>query len=431
MTQLSEIINVQISRDTRVVSRQGFGIGLFMAASAAAFGSEVARSYSSLKAVAEDFATNTGAYKFAQKYFGGRLKPTSLVIGKRTAKIAQVVTITPTAVNSTSYTVTVDGVDYVFVSDASATASEIVAGLLAAINADSNAVVTASGTVTLIITADVAGQGFSHSVGANLAEVVTTANNGVVEDIILVDAVNSDWYAAALESRSNDDIYALAADMEARPAKKFFACNESTDITGNVALNLAATLKLRGYFNTLLLWSDDQENFPEGALMAEVLPRTPGSYTAAYKPLTGNLPSKLTGTQETNLKNNNTNYYATIAGNNVLLGEGKVCGGEYFDIMHFVDWLQVNAQADLFEILVNAAKVPYTDGGIAILEGKLRGRLQEGVTNGGLNDFEVEAIKRADVSVNDRATRKYNGLSFTGGLAGAIHFATVTGNVTP
>ena len=432
MTQLTEIINVQISRDTRVVSRQGFGIGLFMAATApAAYGSDKVRSYTSLKAVAEDWATSSAAYKFAQKYFGGRLKPTTLLIGIRSTKIAQIITVTPTAVNSATYSVTIDGVDYEFIADASATDAEIVTGLIAAINADADCVVTASGTTTLILTADVAGNGFSYSVGANLAAAVTAANNGVVEDINVVDAVNSDWYVVGLESRNANDILNLAADVEARAAKKFFACTEDSAVTAATALNVAVLLKDRGYFNTLLLWSDDQENFPEAALMAEVLPRTPGSYTAAYKPLTGNLPSKLSGTQETNLKNQNANFYATVAGTNVLLGEGKVCGGEYFDIMHFVDWLQVNSQADLFETLVNSDKIPYTNNGIAILEGKLRARLKEGVENGGLNDFAVEALKRDEVPTNDRAQRKYNGLSFTGGLAGAIHFANVTGNVTP
>ncbi len=430
MTQLSEIVNVQISRDTRVVSRQGFGIGLVLAENITTFGSDLVRSYSSLSAVAEDFLTSDAAYKFAQKYFGGRLKPTRLLIGKRTTKVAQVVTVTPTAVNTFTYVVTINGVEFQFISDADATVSEIVAGLIASINGGSEPV-TASGTTTLILTSDVAGNSFSYILGANLAGVLTTPSNGVVEDLQAVDAVNSEWYVVGLTSRNAEDIKNLAADVEAREAKKFFACSEDSDILTSVTTDVFSILKARGFFNTLPLWSDDQENYPEAALMAETITRTPGSYTAAYKPLTGNLPSKLSGTQETNLKFKNANYYVTVAGNNVLLGEGKVSGGEYFDVMHFVDWLKVNAQADLFGNLINTAKIPYTDGGIAILEGTLRARLQEGIANGGLNSFEVIALKRSEVPVNDRATRRYNGLSFTGQLAGAIHFVTVTGNVTP
>lgn len=430
MTQLSEIVNVQISRDTRVVSRQGFGIGLVLAEGISTFGPDLVRSYSSLAAVAEDFLTSDAAYKFAQKYFGGRLKPVTLLIGKRTTKVAQVVTMTPTVVNSFTYVVTINGVEFQFISDASATDAEIVAGLIAAINAGSEPV-TASGTTTLILTADVPGTAFAYIAGTNLSGVLTTPNNGVVEDLQVVDAVNSEWYVVALTSRNDADILNLAADVEAREAKKFFACSEDTAILASTQTDAFALLKARGYFNTLGLWSDDQENYPEASLMAETVTRTPGSYTAAYKPLTGNLPSKLTGTQETNLKGKNANYYVTIAGNNVLLGEGKVAGGEYFDVMHFVDWLKVNAQADLFGNLINVAKIPYTDGGIAILEGTLRARLQEGVAVGGLASFTVTALKRSEVPTNDRAQRKYNGLSFSGQLAGAIHFVTVTGNVTP
>lgn len=89
---------------------------------------------------------------------------------------AQVTTITPTAVNSTVYNLAINGRAYAITSDGSATATEISAAFIALINADTDVGVTASGTSTLVLTANVAGVPFSVSLGANLAAAATTAN---------------------------------------------------------------------------------------------------------------------------------------------------------------------------------------------------------------------------------------------------------------
>lgn len=101
--------------------------------------------------------------------------------------VAQVDTVTPTVVNNTTYTVTVNGTPVSYVSDATATLAEITAGLTAAINANSalNSLVTAVDTTTTVtITAKVAGAAFTATVGASLATATTTANVGsLVNDL--------------------------------------------------------------------------------------------------------------------------------------------------------------------------------------------------------------------------------------------------------
>lgn len=89
---------------------------------------------------------------------------------------AQVTTITPTAVNDATYFVAINGKGFSFTADGSATAAEIVTGLTALINADTDLPVTASGSSTLILTADTAGVPFLVSLGANLSAAATTAN---------------------------------------------------------------------------------------------------------------------------------------------------------------------------------------------------------------------------------------------------------------
>lgn len=89
---------------------------------------------------------------------------------------AQVTTMTPTAVNSTEYQLVVDGHFYGYTSDSSATATEIVTALTAAIVADAGATVTPTGTATLILTAKTAGVPFVAQGDANMAFAATTAN---------------------------------------------------------------------------------------------------------------------------------------------------------------------------------------------------------------------------------------------------------------
>lgn len=91
---------------------------------------------------------------------------------------AQVVTVTPdvSLVAVQNFIQTVNGTPYNFLSDATPTAAEVVTGLKLLINADFGAVVTATGTTTLILTADVPGTPFTHAESANLNAVLSVLN---------------------------------------------------------------------------------------------------------------------------------------------------------------------------------------------------------------------------------------------------------------
>jgi len=98
---------------------------------------------------------------------------------------AQVDTLTPTAVNSTAYFVTVKDANgertYTYTSDGSATAAEIVTGFTAQMTNDVG--VTPSGTTTLILTAKSAGVGFTTYADSNMAIAHTTANAQTAEKV--------------------------------------------------------------------------------------------------------------------------------------------------------------------------------------------------------------------------------------------------------
>lgn len=99
-----------------------------------------------------------------------------------------VVTLTPAVANSTIYSVVVIvagvTVSKAITSDGSATAAEIVAALVSALNTDLPAnSVLASGTDTLVLTSEVPGQDFVVVPGPTLTAVVTTQGTRI-EDVL-------------------------------------------------------------------------------------------------------------------------------------------------------------------------------------------------------------------------------------------------------
>lgn len=99
-------------------------------------------------------------------------------------EVAQVTTGTPTAANSTAYTLTVNGKNITFTSDSSATVAEITAGLVTAWNAsvepEFEEVTAADATTTFTLTADTPGKPFTvTSTGAGtISLAATTASSG-------------------------------------------------------------------------------------------------------------------------------------------------------------------------------------------------------------------------------------------------------------
>lgn len=116
-----------------------------------------------------------------------------------TGAVAQVTTYTPSAGTAASYQVSINDKTFEYLGDGSDTAAEVVTALTALINADADLPVTASGSSTLILTADVAGVPFTTASTANMSAAATTAN--VSEAALLPGAYWLDTAAAGTFAR--------------------------------------------------------------------------------------------------------------------------------------------------------------------------------------------------------------------------------------
>jgi hypothetical protein len=425
MTLLDRIVSVSITRSGVNLTQQGFGTPLILAASPAEAG---VVGYGDLDEMVDaGYATSHIAYKLAERIWQQDPRLPEIKVAQLTAEVAQVDTLTPTVANNFEYTVTINGVEFSFTSDADATAAEIVAGLIAAINAGTEPV-TASGSTTLILTADDTGVGFTVDEGPNMAIAHTTPNNGAAEDIAAARDIDDDWYFLLLGSVSDSHVKSAAAYIETIN-KLFLFRNADSDVKTSATDDLASELKALNYDRTAFCYSDDLTNYLDAAMVGKCGPLDPGSETWANKNLVGATADSFTSAELDYLDDKNVNFYITIAGLSVTQN-GKCVSGEYIDVIRFIDWLQARIQEGVFSDIASAKKIPYTDAGIAVVEARLRAVLQSGVRAGGLVSYEVTVPAAADISDQDKADRNLTGVSFTGQLAGAVHKTTITGTVT-
>ena len=443
---LSDIANVTISLQTGGLSQTGFGTGMILGYSMTGW-VERSRTYSSIAGVAADFAATTPEYKAANAYFSQTPHPEQLVIGRGTLKPSMVFKLTVASVlNSQKYSVNLNGTQFDYTSDGTATNDEIILGLQTAITAAATAagftaaVAGVAPATYLTVTGAAAGNWCSFFVTdpGLLTLLQTTTNPGVATDLDAIVVENDDWYALLTLFNSSACVLAAAAWSESK--LKIYAAqvtdSEIATVAESIATDIADALKTAAYFRTLAMYHPENGQFVDAAFLGRLLPYQPGSETWRGKTLAGisamgfTPPYKMTETWRTNIKAKRCNYYYVFANRNIT-AEGVVASGEWIDTIRGRDWLQVRLQEDVALAVLNSAKVPYTDPGIAKLDNAIRGRLQIAVEVGFLAPgFTVVVPTAASQAPADRAARILRGYSFNAQIAGAIHLFNITGGLT-
>lgn len=438
---LEDIISVSITAQTTTVSRLGFGTPLI--ARAHNVFASVVREYRSLTAMTDDgWSATDPAVRIATKIASQNPKPNAWKVGKRASAFTQSVqlevlnttegyeyefdVVSPDTTTITSITHTNGPAETVI------TIAAALASLLSAI-ADLTTTDNLDGTIDL--DADNAGELFDF-VGFDEPDNFTIKDNttdpGIAADLSAIETVDPDgWYALILDSNSEAEILAAAAWIEAR--KKIFLCNTTdTEVVDNtVTDDVMSDLQSNSYARTAILYSQARLlNWSGAAWAGNRLPADPGSSTWAFKTLAAvTVDGNLTGGQVAVVESKGGNVYRTIAGVNVTTF-GITASGEYIDVTRFIDWLDARIKERIFSVLVNNAKIPYTDLGVDLMRGQVLAQLQQGIAVGGLAADPapvVTAPKVADIDPADKAARILPDIFFQATLAGAIHQLVISG----
>lgn len=437
---LSEIVNVTITKDSAVPTRPGFGTAL-IAGYHTAFPNRVNEYTELAELVTEGFAVTDPVYLAAQALLSQENRPTSFKVGRLANAPTQTVVITVTEKNTTKYTVTINGTAFDFTSDANATADEITAGLETAINGGSEPV-TATDNMddTLTIAADVAGAMFTLELDDDAKEGLmarkdTTTDPGLAADLSAIDAEDDNWYGlVVVDAQSKAMITAAAAWAQAR-IKLYGAQTADTEVqSGAVSDDVMSTLAAATYTRTYILFHDKPHQYAEAAWMGLMFTKDPGSATWAHKTLSGVSTVKLSATARTQIQTKKGNDYTSVAG----LGDtryGITAGGEgeWIDTTRGTDWIRSELKTDLFALLKNNDKVPYTAGGLDMVASVVRGVIQRAIAAGFLANSPAATVTVpaiGDVSAPDKAARIVRDVNFTAPLAGAVHKLIVSGKLS-
>lgn len=219
----------------------------------------------------------------------------------------------------------------------------------------------------------------------------------------------NDWYFVLLDTGVVADYKAISDVVEANALKMAaHMVDDPADYT---------TLKAEGYDRTIVFYHDVLSEFPHAALIGAVGSKPVGSVTWKFKTLKFVKPQDLSPTEVNDVHTNGAIAYVNKAGIDQT-SEGLVVSGEFIDVIHGKDWVKLNIEQQVQYLLSTSDKIPYTDAGIALIEGAVKTVLEIAGQNGiiatdgnGNYMYSINALGRNEVLASDRAARKYNGLS--------------------
>lgn len=456
---LSDFVTVTITTVSTVLARAGFGVPLILSPNMSTTARTVeCTSLEEVDAVA-GIGTDSPEYRMATALFSQARKPTKVILGRLANKptlsyTIKIPTLPSTGVaNLTAYTFQVTAPNSLIeqsvttTSDSDATNAEIIDALKTYFDGLGISGITSSTSGSgdarvLILTASATGTIFDVNTTPAMRGLLWVTPNcvdaGFAADLAAIRAENDTWYAVLNPWSAGAYAIAVATAIEAISDSKkiFIARTNDTEavqlVKGGSSAGLLDSLSDSLRVRTAAFWSNSFYSFIDAAICGLLLPTDPGSETWALKTLSGVTVDSLTPAQRANVLSYSANVYTSTAGVSIT-DPGKVSSGTYIDIVRGRDWLETRLAEDVFELLASLIKVPFTDAGIALVEGTVRGTLKEGVAVGLLADdpaFTVSVPRAAAVSSQNKANRILPDVKFTATLAGAVQKVQISGTIS-
>lgn len=449
MPTLTEIVKVTITKDTRSISRVGFGTAVIVGVENNVFNRQETFT-DPASAKLKITGTNTLEEAMVNDIFAQTPSVTKILLGA--VRADRKITFTGTMTAGT-VKVTVNGRDFsqVFTTDNDTT----LAALLVLIEADADVDATSAYAANVMDLVPVTAKNIgvvvdvSAATGLTAAVITSTTKSEAFDDAL--DAIlleNKDFFGVVIASRDES----VGGDQQktadwAETNKKFFVAGSAdADIVDKTLVadttSIAAYAKTNALERTMVIYSSKAATEGiDAAVFGKILPLDPGTYTVAFKTLASITVDNITATQSKNAQDKFASTYETIGGVNIVF-EGKVGANEFADVIIFIDFLQARMQEDVFATLSKATKIPFTDNGIASIQSAMLPSLTTGQNRGGISPdafdaagaqiggFFITVPAIADVPSGDKATRTLKNVKFTAFLAGAIHFVEIDGIVT-
>lgn len=448
MANIDRIVTVNISLQTAGITQEGFSTIMVVGPHVHALPRSL--TYTSPDdMLADGFSNNDPLYLALNAGFGQTPKPTQIKVGRRQVDVVKIEAKAATAATVYKVDISKKVVDgsvvtetYEFTADAEPTLAEIATGLQALVTADADAPVNATvASNQLVLTAKVPSTAFAIKLSTNLVLKEALPVADIEEDLSAIVAEDNDWYGLAITSRTQADILAVAEWAEAR--KKLFGTAIAEPGAKDAASTTDTLAKLMegNYFRSHGWYHKDAAtDFLDVAVMADAFSSEPGMETWANQRLGGITTDKLSETEAQAVFSKNGNTFEAFR-NITITQNGRVAGGEWIDIIRFRDWLEEEIKVRVFQRMVDT-KIRFTDGGIAIIQQKIKGALALADRRGALAETEYDEEGNAipgytikvplsyNISTNDKANRILRDVYFSARPSGAIHATVINGKLT-
>ncbi len=444
MGSLSDHVDIVVTADSLSPTRLGFGGVMVLSGGTpnTGWGADKYRLYNRQSEVEVDWDSDTPEALATSALFSQNPRPSKVYIGKSANKPTLVYTLDVVLVeNEKVYSIDIDGPGITtttasFTADADAVEAEVLAGLVVQLNlVAGNNYTAAVDAGTIIITADNPGDWFSVAVDPTyISSYMTHADPGVGADLTAIEAENSEWYW--LYTLYNSEPYATAVATWVNTRKKFYVAQSSDTrdlLTSTGTAGLLDYLAASGRTRVAGDYHPNPALMAGAALIGNIAPRTPGSWTAKFKKREGVTAVGLSATHRTNLVARFANFYELVSGVNIT-SEGTTSAGPtnvrgFIDNVVSIDYVEDDVATRVFGSLAGAAKIPRTDEGMVILENDLVAAMDNAVALTIAAADPEPVVNIPLISEMDAFLPRGVTMGFEFTLAGAIHSVRVNGLV--
>lgn len=448
---ISSIVNVTVALDTAPIPQAGFDTVMFLAETKVF--TDRWNIYNSADAMLQDgFLSTDPAYKAYVSTTSGTTRPKTVIIARRKF---DTITYTPTVANNEEYSLQIAAPQagfetFSYTSDGTATATEIVDGIVADFTANASvglaAVVALSNVSDELQLTDIGGSDYAvKEVSTNLNPTSATKADFETIPTALSEVKGEDgvWAYFGIESRILAEAEAAADYAESN--KEIFG-TATKDPNGKIAnqSTILDTGFANGYNYTIGLWSNDADSYPEMAMLARLaVVQVPGQTTLHGQRLAGvtvDKDSTLTGAESVVVQNKNANTYE-LYGSTPMVQKGVAFSGEFIDNVDLARWLKARIQENVFQLVAAKAaansKIPYTDSGLQLVGTRIveivKQGIEAGVLDGNYNNglgYILDIPELTDIPTNDIANRVLNNVSLTVRATGGIRTINISGTLT-
>lgn len=280
-----------------------------------------------------------------------------------------------------------------------------------------------------------------------VGQVDETGLETYVEALDACTAVDPDFYCVTLETAARDDVAVVGPVAGWVEASERIFFNVSNDLNCTVpadTTDIMSALQLLGYDRTLTFYQSVAGEFIDSgafAILATTSYRGTNTLkTLKFKDVAGVTSENIDPSQLKSIQDKNGNVLFTTATIR-MIDAGRTAAGSWIDEVVGTDALAEEIRVRVFGLLSRVStKIPYNEKGMGLLEGEVKGSLEQYVTNGFLTSsidsegnivpaYTVGHTAVALASVADKSARIAPDIEFEARLAGAIHDITISGTL--